>query len=309
MKLPSTAASFRCISITKNDNDSLKHFPKGAFFAFSGVFFVLTLLVLFQSPEPFGLAAIVAYIACLSLTILLFSAPYFAAYFINYYRKLHQIEEAILLLSEHQKVASSDDPPLPPYSAVSLLETDDDVESAEEPVDSHWQSDAADESSGDGDHTPVSRGVQNASESESSEMIQPSEPPIERRRKARKDAMLESQDEFQLSLFFPNASHEKQADSLDTEGKADPETEEPLTEILAYCLLDDGSEIYLRGDPPFSWKEGIKMISNEVGKYHVDPLDLQDPIQVCFLLNDDEKRMSRKWEVKPTTLNECYPEF
>lgn len=309
MKLPSTAASFRCISITKNDNDSLKHFPKGAFFAFSGVFFVLTLLVLFQSPEPFGLAAIVAYIACLSLTILLFSAPYFAAYFINYYRKLHQIEEAILLLSEHQKVASSDESPLPPYSAVSLLESDD-ADSSEQSVDSQLESDpTVEDSSVDGDQTPASRVAENGSESESPGSVQHAESTGERRRKTRKDAMLESQDEFQLSLFFPNSSHEADSESLENENPSDFEPERPLTEILAYCLLDDGSEIFLRGDPPLSWKEGVKMTSNEVGKFHADSLDLQDPIQVRFLLNDDEKRMSRKWEVNPMTLNECYPEF
>lgn len=313
MRLPSTVASFRCIPITKNENDSLKRFPKGACFAFSGVFFLLTLVVLFQSAEPFGVAAIVAYFSSLSLTILLFSAPYFASYFINYYRKLHQIEEAILLISEHRSVGPSpDQKPIPPYSAVSVIESHD-PESDSDPR--AFQEIDADSTILEDEPPHLTPPASSTLSSEASNDTQESENRIEdspsTKRVSRRESMLKSQDEFQLSLFdTPSspASEDQLHDASNGDDSTEAESRKPLTEIQAYCLLDNGSGLFLRGDPPFSWDEGTPMQVPEVGKFVLEPFPLEKGIRVCFLINDDEKKMSSEWEIEPSISNECYPE-
>lgn len=281
-------------------------------------------MVLFQSSEPFGVAAVVAYFSCLTLTILLFSAPYFASYFINYYRKLHQIEEAIVLLSEHKTSGIVvKEETYPPHSAVSLLEENgtgehnigsidsshlisETTDTGEEPVinsytsvDSLQNSTASKEQSED--TFLKSKGI-------SSETVLD----VPKRKKTSKKEKSEPLDvntgELQLSLFDLNDS--KEGDFTDA-GNVEEIIATPAakTELYAFLLLDSGCSLYLRGDSPFSRESGILLRELDVGKYVADPFELEEPIEVQFLINDDPKRSSLPCKIEPNICNECYPDI
>jgi len=303
----------------------LQRFPKEICFAFSGVFFLLTLLVMFQSAEPFGIAAVVAYVACLTLTILLFSAPYFASYFINYQRKLHQIEEAIVILSE-QRIASpvDDAAQLPPYSAVSVIQESEHLGLPGVEFSSGRSSHlelAASASDHATNQPRVDESQQNdrtTAEVEADADSNLAEPPEKRtgsRKRAKKkdlDPLLTSQDEFQLSLFdTPELAVSAQMGDFE-EDLHSAETAGPLdrkTEIHAYLLLDGGNTLFLRGDAPFSWDKGTEMQTVDVGKYIAEPFEIEEAIEVCFLVNDNQKKKSARCRIEPSLSNECYPEI
>ena len=324
MKLPKTAAAFSDFPISSKQKDSLQKFPKGILFAFSGMFFLLTLLVLFQSKEPFGVAAVVAYVSCLTLTILLFSVPYFASYFINYYQKLHQIEEAILLLSDQRgiKVATVDEiSTLPPYSAVTAIadgshsgQSDEEAESKDgvffaDPGEDHMETDGQKDSSIEEPDESVSRSNEDADGASQVEDVseKPKKSPPGKSKK--RNSGLSSEDEFQLSLF-DQAPSEEEAEELGgipvLSGKNGDEIQ--TTEVHAYLLLDASKKLFIRGDAPFSWDAGTELNLLDVGKFATDKFSIESPIQVKFLINDSEKKMSELFEIEPKVLNECYPE-
>ncbi len=308
MRLPKTAAPFRQFSIKKSDNDSLKGFPKGTCFALSGVFFLLTLLVLFQSKEPFGIAAIVAYITSLLLTILLFSAPYFAVYFISYHRKLHQIEKAIVLLSEQKSGRSSPSvvkDAIPPYSSVSLIE---ETESAlmENGSNRDVAATAPSVPIAEDHHTQIN-GEAYATEP----TIDNDQRKTAAKKKSRnktKANLLESKDEFQMSLFDSSTDSETESATSSIEDIPAVHTTEP-TEIHAFMLLDPGNALFVRGDPPYSWEKGSELNLLDVGKYRTEPFEISDAIEVSFLINDNPKQMSERYRIEPAISNECYPDI
>lgn len=320
MKLPKTAAPFSGFPIKTNETDSLKKFPKGILFAFSGVFFLLTLLVLFQSKEPFGIAAVIAYISCLTLTILLFSAPYFASYFINYYKKLHQIEEAILLLSDQGKsnLKQVDEvSALPPYSAVSALTDEEHAEMLQGNDDSgvndlhSSELSDSDKNSGEENRSPSesesrvgTREVDDQTNDSSGSSVRKPAP------KKKSKSGLTSEDEFQLSLFdIPQEAVEIQTEA-DMEPKVpDDSVAQNDSEIHAFLLLDGSAKLFIRGDAPFSWDKGIELKSLDVGKFTTEAFTVETPINVKFLINDNEKKISEEFVIEPGILNECYPEI
>jgi hypothetical protein len=281
----------------------LKRFPQGTFFAFSGLFFLLTLLVMFQSEEPFGIAAVIAYFSCLSLTILLLSTPYFASYFINYYRKLHQIEEAILLISEKEGIINPSLPHdldfnEPPYSAVTVMDErapgQNAVDDKAEPTDGHPMEPPLNPTD---DIIPETGGREGSAQSQLT-------------KKAEKTTEEEDAEAGQLSLldgmFQSPPTPLKEASA---ELPVEKESESVRTTIQAYALLDTGCDLYIRGDSPFSWKKGRKMKRLDVGKYELIFDDLNEPVEVNFWVNNRKESLSPRITVEPGVKNECYPEF
>lgn len=315
------AAPFSGFPIKTNETDNLQKFPKGILFAFSGVFFLLTLLVLFQSKEPFGIAAVIAYISCLTLTILLFSAPYFASYFINYYKKLHQIEEAILLLSDQGKsnLKKVDEiTALPPYSAVSAMTEEDHAELLQN-TDETGESDARKQDSNDSEETADGGMVEPKGFDESSLQKDDTEIEVDSHSvedvpkpapKKKAKSNLKSEDEFQLSLFDIPEEDGDASDELVDEGEVSGESEIPNdSEIHAYLLLDGSAKLFIRGDEPFNWDKGEELKALDVGKFTTDAFTIDAPIKVKFLINDNKKKTSEVFVIEPGILNECYPEI
>ena len=304
MRLPKTAAPFRQFSIKKSDNDSLKGFPKGTCFALSGVFFLLTLLVLFQSKEPFGIAAVVAYITSLFLTILLFSAPYFAAYFISYHRKLHQIEKAIVLLSEQMSGSTSPaKDAMPPYSSVSLI---GDTESISVKNDRSGHFPDSLDSIAEGHHADIAGEGYATDPKLDTDRRKPAAK--KKTRNKPKPDVLRSKDDYQMSLFDSSLDNETESETSPIEVNQPASVTEP-TEIHAYMLLDTGNSLFVRGDSPYSWEKGLELNLLDVGKYRTEPFVIDDAIEVSFLINDNPKQMSERYRIEPSISNECYPDI
>ena len=283
----------------------MKQFPKGTFYAFSGLFFLLTLLVMFRSEEPFGVAAVVAYFACLSLTILLLSVPYFASYFINYYRKLHQIEEAIVRITEYRQLSNlpagdlTNEEEHPPYSAVSAIEESISPEeirllkenSSQVPFGSSADSDQE----VDAEQISVSR----------RDSVTPKPPSKTTEEEDLDRGQLSLLDDMFAAAFSPEEKSIPEAETV-------AEEEEPSiapTTIQAYALLDPDCNLYIRGKSPFPEPKGAKMEKLDVGKYELILHDLADPVTITFWMNNKKRSLSAEVKAEPGTVNEYYPEF
>lgn len=303
MKLPKTAAPFSGSYITNKEPVSLKGFPKGSLYAFSGLFFLLTLLVMFQSEEPFSIAAVVAYISCLTLTILLVSIPPFASYFINYRRKLHQIEEAILLLSEKRDIVKEvNTREEPSYSAVTEIENPS--------LEILFSNDV-----------PESLLVDEEKEEEEETLSVKTEPEIEsepvlEETETKPKAKTKTPEEIdrergQMSLLDMFSSTEENVieETVIVEPEKTPERESCPTIIQAYVLLDEGLDLYIRGDSPLWAEEGVKMAQLDVGKYELILDDLTEPAMITFWINDQKKSNDTALRVTPGSTHECYPEI
>jgi hypothetical protein len=285
------------------------------FFAFSGLFFAMTVFVLFRSEQPFGPAAVVAYISSLILTILMLAAPFLGAYFINYYRKLHQIEEAILLLSE--KI----DPP-PDSSSVS----DGDLEhptgvSAVTVIEPPSPAPTGNDSASVNDNSQQIASNETAINTEIRQLI-PSDDAPERNRMptAEKVSKTIDTDELsnQMSLFgswsgetSKNAMVDNSSDEVlqDDTNNLDINKVDASTLIRAYVLLNDGESLYVRGKSPLSMKKGRKMEVIDVGVYELTIEKLKKETEIHFMLNDKTKSIDNPIKILSGTDNECYPEF
>ena len=259
---------------------------------------------MFRSEEPFGVAAVVAYFACLSLTILLLSVPYFASYFINYYRKLHQIEEAIVRITEHQQLSGLSIRSMesgeehPPYSAVSTIE---------ESISSEEIALLKENSS------MIPFGSVPEAEMETSTDHASGKSRISTAEKhPTKTTEEEDLDRGQLSLLDDMFAAELPQKELFQEEAQEAEEEEPSiipTTIQAYALLDPDCDLYIRGKSPFPEPKGVKMEKLDVGKYELILRDIAEPVTITFWMNNKKRSLSREVKTEPGTVNECYPEF
>ena len=264
---------------------------------------------MFRSEEPFGIAAVIAYIACLTLTILLISVPYFASYFINYHRKLHQIEEAIVRVAENRERSNSNgllddviqkEEEHPPYSAVSVIENPipvKDIEllrqkSADFPYGGPSEIDST-------DLVPVK-----------GENIASTEP-----KRIQKTTEEEDLDKGQLSLLddmFPMLSDSPSGPQQEELAAMEPEEEESQvvrTTIQAYALLDPDCDLFIRGKAPFPHPKGIKMEKLDVGKYELILEDIPNSLPISFWMNNKKRAQNADIVIEPGAANECYPEF
>ena len=283
----------------------MKQFPKGTFYAFSGLYFLLTLLVMFLSDEPFGIAAVVAYIACLSLTILLISVPYFASYLINYYRKLHQIEEAIVRIDGNREGEKSlnnldrESEEHPPYSAVSVIENSIPPEEIDilkkQSVDFPFgkasqvpSADPADDATG---NIAISEAKHNHKTTEEEDLD--------------KGQLSLLDDMFPMFTDVPSQPEQEELPEMEEEEK----TPAVITTIQAYALLDPDCDLYVRGKAPFPHPKGIKMEKLDVGKYELILEDVPESLPVSFWMNNKKRAQNTDTVIESGAVNECYPEF
>ena len=263
--------------------------------------------MLFVSDEPFGLAAIVAYVSSLALTIILFSAPYFASYFINYYKKLHQIEEAILLLSEkgETEVQASVEPieqSTDSFSAVSEIE-ESDIEPDDQllaEIEGHaLENQFLSSKENDGKPSVAAEGTPHS--------LKPSTKKIQE----------DEGDDAQLSLFSAASDSSESKGALGDSGSGeqslfeDRDDQEPLQPItiLAYVLLDpQHGDLYVRGIPESMGEHSQKMDLIDVGKYQLS-LESSESFEIQFWANDKVPSTSPSLSVEPGETYEVYPEF
>ena len=259
---------------------------------------------MFRSEEPFGVTAVVAYFACLSLTILLLSVPYFASYFINYYRKLHQIEEAIVRITEHQQISGlpirsiESHEEHPPYSAVSSIE---------ESIPGEEIALLKETSSlipfGSVSETDSVASATHLSEKNRGSVTEGNHPT--------KTTEEEDLDRGQMSLLDDMFATEIPQEELIPETQLTEEEEPSIapTTIQAYALLDPDCDLYIRGKSPFPEPKGVKMEKLDVGKYELILRDVTDPVSISFWMNNKKRCLNGEIKAEPGTVVECYPEF
>jgi hypothetical protein len=312
MRLPKTAAPSSLPQINRKETVHTRSFPREICFAFSALFFVLTLIVMFRSVDPFGVESVIAYISCLTLTIILFSAPFVASYFINFNRKLRQIEDALLLLSSTRA-----EPLLPEqarmlaqslamsYLEVSPLEEDDRGGNAVDEVSVATRFPGPDAPV----PVPMVKGE--------GDLASVSETPViekgKRKSPVKSREVAPDEDEAQLSLFAEGFESESSAVTALPEAETGPApsvaVEAPEILIRVYALLESGVDLLLFGEEPLSWKEGQILRQVEVGVFEGLVQAAKGEVVIAFARSTAPKQRTQRCTVVRDGVNEFYPEW